>query len=111
MDMKEMNKAILFLVPGAKFSISNDVISWKDERPQPSEKDIKKAISNLPALEAEKNKKNTRNSLLAHSDWTVLPDSPLSEEKAAAWISYRQELRDFPSQNGWVDLEFPAKPE
>jgi hypothetical protein len=110
MDMEETNKAILFLVPGAKFSISNDVISWKDERPQPSEKDIEKTISKLPALEAEKNKKISRNSLLAHSDWTVLPDSPLSEEEAAAWVYYRQQLRDFPSQKGWVELPFPEKP-
>jgi len=33
-----------------------------------------------------------RNSLLASSDWTVLPDSPLSNKNA--WIEYRQDLRD-----------------
>lgn len=35
-----------------------------------------------------------RNSLLKNSDWTVLPDSPLTEEKVAMWKVYRQELRD-----------------
>tara|TARA_B100000900_G_scaffold308139_2_gene266810 strand:+ start:1787 stop:2011 length:225 start_codon:yes stop_codon:yes gene_type:complete len=35
-----------------------------------------------------------RNSLLADSDWTVMPDSPLSDSKKAEWKTYRQALRD-----------------
>ena len=35
-----------------------------------------------------------RNSILASSDWTVLPDSPLSAELKTAWLEYRQDLRD-----------------
>ena len=38
-----------------------------------------------------------RNSLLAESDWTILPDSPLSAEKQAEWKAYRQKLRDLPA--------------
>ena len=38
-----------------------------------------------------------RNSLLNESDWTVLPDSPLSAEKQAEWKTYRQKLRDLPA--------------
>lgn len=37
-----------------------------------------------------------RNRRLARSDWTVLPDSPLSPEKVAEWKVYRQALRDLP---------------
>jgi hypothetical protein len=50
--------------------------------------------------------RSQRNDLLAKCDWTVLVDSPLTEEKRAEWITYRQALRDisdlpdFP----WVDL-------
>jgi hypothetical protein len=35
-----------------------------------------------------------RDQLLVASDWTVLPDSPLN---VAAWVEYRQQLRDFPA--------------
>ncbi len=31
---------------------------------------------------------------LANSDWTQMPDAPLSAEKKAEWAAYRQQLRD-----------------
>jgi len=45
-----------------------------------------------------------RNALLASSDWTQSPDSPLDEAKAE-WATYRQELRDLPAST-----EDPANP-
>lgn len=41
--------------------------------------------------------KAERNRLLLESDWTVNPQIPMSEAKAAEWALYRQQLRDFPS--------------
>ena len=38
-----------------------------------------------------------RNGLLYETDWTVLPDSPLSADKQAEWKTYRQKLRDLPA--------------
>ncbi len=38
-----------------------------------------------------------RNALLAASDWTQLPDVPLSTGIRAAWATYRQALRDLPA--------------
>jgi hypothetical protein len=35
-----------------------------------------------------------RNFYLAQSDWTQLPDAPLTEAKKAEWAAYRQQLRD-----------------
>ena len=35
-----------------------------------------------------------RDFMLAKSDWTQMPDSPLSAEKKAEWAAYRQQLRD-----------------
>lgn len=35
-----------------------------------------------------------RNNLLFFSDWTQLPDSPLSQVQVSNWVSYRQSLRD-----------------
>ena len=39
-----------------------------------------------------------RDSLLAASDWTQVADAPVDQ---AAWATYRQALRDMPSQAGF----------
>jgi hypothetical protein len=55
-----------------------------------------------------------RNQLLFESDWTQIPDSPLTNEKKAEWTEYRQELRNVPDTNSSVtDLDqvvWPTKP-
>lgn len=64
-----------------------------------------------------------RNNRLAASDWTQMPDSPLSDTKKAEWSSYRQALRNIPQQwpddvdkdtvnplDGTVSAVFPEKP-
>jgi len=40
-----------------------------------------------------------RDAKLVATDWTQMPDSPLSAEKQAEWASYRQALRDVPQNN------------
>jgi hypothetical protein len=50
-----------------------------------------------------------RNSLLAASDWTQIPDAPVN---AQAWATYRQELRDIPQQAGFpANINWPTAPE
>ena len=60
-----------------------------------------------------------RDKLLAESDWTVMPDSPLSTSKQNEWKTYRQSLRDIPQgsvptideqQNIVSGLTWPTKP-
>ena len=46
-----------------------------------------------------------RDDLLSQSDWRVMPDSPLSDDKKAEWITYRQELRDVPAN--CLDVSYP----
>jgi len=49
-----------------------------------------------------------RNAELAASDWTQLPDSSANK---AAWVIYRQALRDLPAQGGLADsVELPVAP-
>lgn len=59
--------------------------------------------------------RNIRNSLLYSSDWTQIPDAPLTEEKKTAWAAYRQELRNVPAVNADVtdpaDIVWPVAPE
>ena len=55
-----------------------------------------------------------RQVLLNESDWTQMPDCPLSEEIKNDWRIWRQEMRDltsnvsFPLEN---TIELPAPPE
>lgn len=53
-----------------------------------------------------------RDRLIAATDWTQTLDSPLSDEKKAEFVTYRQALRDIPQDVGDPDaVIWPAKPE
>jgi hypothetical protein len=103
-------KAILHLVPQAEFTAVNDEITWLDDREQPTEEQILEVIENLDVLGKEQDVRRKRNALLASTDWTVLPDSPLAPEKKAEYLTYRQALRDVTSLTEFPDVEFPDKP-
>ena len=50
-----------------------------------------------------------RDRLLAESDWTQLPDVPLTTKEA--WAAYRQALRDITEQPGFpFDVVWPEPP-
>lgn len=51
-----------------------------------------------------------RNQLLAASDWTQIPDSPLSVEEKGLWATYRQALRDITNQEDPFEILWPVKP-
>lgn len=52
-----------------------------------------------------------RQKLLYASDWTQIPNGPLTTEQQAAWATYRQELRDIPEQSGYpFNVIFPTPP-
>jgi len=49
-----------------------------------------------------------RDLLLQQSDWTQVPDAPVN---ATSWATYRQALRDLPSQQGFPDnIVWPNRP-
>jgi len=53
-----------------------------------------------------------RNKLLYESDWTQIPNNPLTTEQQTAWATYRQELRDIPSQSGYpFNVIWPTPPQ
>ena len=54
-----------------------------------------------------------RNQLLADSDWTQMPDSPLTDEVKTSWATYRTALRALPEHTNWPNLEdadWPVSP-
>jgi hypothetical protein len=56
--------------------------------------------------------RHSRNVELQMTDWTSLPDSPLTQEQKQKWSVYRQQLRDitkvFPTPNHVI---WPTKPQ
>jgi hypothetical protein len=52
-----------------------------------------------------------RDRLLLDSDWTQLPDVPLTPDQKEQWRVYRQELRDITQQPGYpTNVVFPVAP-
>ena len=55
-----------------------------------------------------------RNRRLLDSDWTQMPDAPLSDSKKAEWATYRQALRDltnnYTNEDSINDIVWPTKP-
>lgn len=58
--------------------------------------------------------RDMRNDLLQESDWTQMPDSPLSDTKKTEWATYRQALRNLPSNysnsDAVTDIVWPTQP-
>lgn len=57
--------------------------------------------------------RDTRNQLLADSDWTQMNDSPLANDVKTQWATYRQELRDMSDLDAWpniADDDWPVAP-
>lgn len=65
--------------------------------------DVAPAPPGMEAVRAE------RNRLLAASDYTQMPDAPLTAAQRSAWRSYRQALRDLPATD-LASLVWPTAP-
>ena len=78
--------------------------TWSIVEMTPDEK------TNATVMEAN-NIRNSRNIKLLYCDWTQIPDAPLTQEKRIEWATYRQALRDVPSQAGFPwDVQWPVEP-
>ena len=69
--------------------------------------------SEIRGIDYETKNRAKRGSFLLDSDWTQLPDNPLSDSKKTEWATYRQALRDITSHSNWPNLEeadWPTQP-
>ena len=58
--------------------------------------------------EQAKNIRSDRDKRLSDTDWTQVADAPVDK---AVWATYRQALRDVPTQAGFpYDITWPSKP-
>ena len=86
--------------------INQNLVEITDEEAAANAEEI--AIANAAMLEISN--RETRNELLAASDWTQANDSPLTTAKKTKWKTYRQALRDLPSSSDWPNVTFPEEP-
>lgn len=82
-------------------------IKWKSKTiPKPTQEELELKLNELLKDEM----REERNQLLKDSDFVMLQDFPLTEEKKSEWMKYRAELRDFPAI--WTQgMPFPTPPE
>lgn len=53
-----------------------------------------------------------RNFQISLTDYLMMPDYPMDDAPRAAWMAYRQVLRDLPDQPGFpFEVEWPERPE
>jgi hypothetical protein len=57
------------------------------------------------------NVSDKRQKLLYSTDWTQIPNGPLTQQQQEAWAVYRQQLRDIPEQSGYpFNVVWPTPP-
>lgn len=72
---------------------------------------IRAADPDPTTQEIEEIERENRNALLRRTDYTQLPDAPLTAQQVQAFATYRQALRDVPQQAGFPNtIEWPAEP-
>lgn len=74
------------------------VVCYKDKYSLAEDLQKKKAYLDQKLQEKLDSVRNERNFLLKESDWTLGPDSPLTDVQKQAWKKYRQQLRDLPQK-------------
>ena len=102
-----------------------DLIKWKNDLYVPTKQEVEDKIKELKLLEPLKRLRQERDKKLLETDkYTSIPDWPHStEEIRQAWITYRQQLRDLPTntdsiknislndQNELIGVEWPTPPQ
>jgi hypothetical protein len=85
-------------VLGPVFTDNEDATAAEQEAAYKARKDAEQA----------KSVRDDRNKRLTETDWTQVADAPVDK---AVWATYRQALRDVPSQAGFPwDIQWPTQP-
>ena len=103
-DAPQYDEATQIAVRNNQPSLVGDTwtIGWIVQELTQSEKDQKLAAK-IASVRSQRNQK------LTETDWTQVNDAPVDK---AAWATYRQALRDVPTQSGFPwSVTWPAQPE
>ena len=69
------------------------------------------ALATYQLAEKWKDVRSQRDRLLNETDWVVTKATETGVTVSSAWKTYRQKLRDVPSQSDPDDITWPTKPE
>lgn len=72
------------------------VIDYQNEIQRLEDEKIAQEAASEAARDYWSELRMMRDQLLSNSDWTQIPDAPLTETQKTAWQTYRQQLRDLP---------------
>jgi len=99
-------------MPDTPTRLTNESGEWVSIPLTQEELDAMEAASDDQDLDFQP-VRGMRDNLLRDSDWTQVADGPMTAEKVAEWATYRQELRDYPSQSDKVSTlpAWPTQPE
>jgi hypothetical protein len=99
-EQKEDGKWYTKYVLGPIFTDNEEATAAEQEAEYKARRDAEQA----------NNIRQERNQRLSQCDWTQLDDSPGSQK--LEWATYRQELRDLPTQSGFPwQVDWPTAPE
>ena len=98
-QIKELYPGIL----DSEFMLQDDsngkgvyIKEWKSAHSKPTQAELD-SVQDIAIQKVELARiRAKRNGLLQESDWTQLPDVPLTQVKKDEWKLYRQKLRDMP---------------
>ena len=114
--MTDYAAVLTALHPDALWGLTNndlDTLTWDESNADPKP-DAASLDAAWPAVESERKWKAVRaerDRLLAASDFTQMPDAPLSDADKQAWADYRQTLRDIPQDFASPDdVVWPEQP-
>jgi hypothetical protein len=84
--------------------------SWTDGSTPPTIAEIQ-AVKTAALADAEWIEVRIQRSVrLKSTDWTQYSDSPLSDTDKAAYVTYRQQLRDITTQSDPFNITWPVEP-
>ena len=114
--MSDTNYALVLsrTYPGQPWIITDNdyaTLDWQGDAAKPSQADLDGLWPSVRDAEAWDAIRVERDALLTASDWTVLPDAPLTTAQKTAWKTYRQALRDLPQTFATPDgIVWPEAP-
>ena len=83
---------------------------WLDGSTAPTISEIQAVQTVALADEEWSEVRRKRQVELRFTDWTQQADSPLSDEDKAAYLTYRQQLRDITTQSDPFNITWPVAP-
>jgi len=115
MDTFTLSNILASVTPKQGFRISGDSVDESSYNESVFYNDLSQKPSWAQVQAGEPSEqwvviRGQRNRKLRASDWSVLPDVPMTSEKKSEWETYRQALRDITNQPDPFNITWPTPP-